>query len=74
MATRSTGAIASMLLLIDWHVKAINFPSDFTDADCESGGPLTRSVEVGGPQRYGMASALEKLNILSPADRSNNMP
>lgn len=74
MATRSTGAIASMLLLIDWHVKAINFPSDYTDADCESGGPLTRSVEVGGPQRYGMAPALEKLNILSPADRSNNMP
>ncbi|CCT71813.1 related to ARO80-positive transcription regulator of ARO9 and ARO10 [Fusarium fujikuroi IMI 58289] len=34
--TRSLGAIASMLLLIDWHVKAINNPSDFTEGEDES--------------------------------------
>lgn len=81
--TRSMGAIASMLLLIDWHTKAINFPADFTDAEDElvdgDGDsderyvPSTDMEGANGRQRYGMTSALEKLDILSPAYRSNNM-
>lgn len=76
MSTRSMGAIASMLLLIDWHVKAINFPEDFTDAEGELVDSTSERDHIdvqNAQQRYGMASALEKLNILSPAYRSNNM-
>ncbi|RKL31564.1 hypothetical protein BFJ72_g10968 [Fusarium proliferatum] len=79
--TRSLGAIASMLLLIDWHVKAINNPSDFTEGEDESheqvdsqGFKLSSNTDsLTGQRRYGMVSLMERLNIVSPAYRSNKM-
>ncbi|KAF5573955.1 ARO80-positive transcription regulator of ARO9 ARO10 [Fusarium pseudoanthophilum] len=80
--TRSLGAIASMLLLIDWHVKAINNPSDFTEGEdevhdyAESHGlkPSSNNTDsLTGQRRYGMVSLMERLNIVSPAYRSNKM-
>ncbi|KAF5686195.1 positive transcription regulator of ARO9 ARO10 [Fusarium denticulatum] len=80
--TRSLGAIASMLLLIDWHVKAINNPSDFTDGEDEvhdrtnSHGfkfSSNSTDSLTGQRRYGMVSLMERLNIVSPAYRSNKM-
>lgn len=82
--TRSIGAIASMLLLIDWHVKAINNPMDFTEGDGEAinfvDDPTTSfktspndADSLTGHRRYGMTSLMEKLNIVSPAYRSNKM-
>ncbi|EWG53354.1 hypothetical protein FVEG_17098 [Fusarium verticillioides 7600] len=80
--TRSLGAIASMLLLIDWHVKAINNPSDFTegedevndDSDSHSFKLSSNNTDLlTGSRRYGMVSLMERLNIVSPAYRSNKM-
>ncbi|KAF5975828.1 ARO80-positive transcription regulator of ARO9 ARO10 [Fusarium coicis] len=79
--TRSLGAIASMLLLIDWHVKAINNPSDFTEGEDEVHGHAeSHGLKVSsntdsftGQRRYGMVSLMERLNIVSPAYRSNKM-
>ncbi|KAF5586246.1 d-lactate dehydrogenase (cytochrome) [Fusarium pseudocircinatum] len=80
--TRSLGAIASMLLLIDWHVKAINNPSDFTEgedevhdhADSHGFKPSSTNTDsLTGQRRYGMVSLMERLNIVSPAYRSNKM-
>jgi len=82
--TRSLGAIAAMLLLIDWHVKAINNPTDFAEGEDEADGYMdghTRDCKVSsnntdsltGQRRYGMISLMEKLNIVSPAYRSNKM-
>ncbi|KAF5553733.1 ARO80-positive transcription regulator of ARO9 ARO10 [Fusarium phyllophilum] len=80
--TRSLGAIASMLLLIDWHVKAINNPSDFTEGEDEvhdhadsHGFKLSsnNTDSLTGQRRYGMVSLMERLNIVSPAYRSNKM-
>ncbi|KAG7411085.1 Transcriptional activator ARO80 [Fusarium oxysporum f. sp. rapae] len=80
--TRSLGAIASMLLLIDWHVKAINNPSDFTEGEDEAhdhadshGFKLSsnNTDSLTGQRRYGMVSLMERLNIVSPAYRSNKM-
>lgn len=80
--TRSLGAIASMLLLIDWHVKAINNPSDFTEGEDEAHDnvdshgfkPSSGNTDsLTGQRRYGMVSLMERLNIVSPAYRSNKM-
>jgi hypothetical protein len=83
ICTRSLGTIASMLLLIDWHPKAINNPSIFADEDdiSEHDGmhkdPDIRTTGIGfnltTKQRHGMMSLLENLNILSSAYRSNNV-
>ncbi|KAK2596171.1 zinc finger transcriptional activator [Conoideocrella luteorostrata] len=70
-----------MMLLIDWHMKSVNFPADFTDAEADLvdvDGRQASSVSngltaMGGRQRYGVSSVLEKLNLLSPAYRSNSM-
>ncbi|KAJ4011059.1 zinc finger transcriptional activator [Fusarium irregulare] len=48
-ATRSLGAISAMLLLIDWHVKAINNPTDFSEGEDETDGYVdghTRGFKV----------------------------
>ncbi|KAM5360960.1 hypothetical protein ACJZ2D_013414 [Fusarium nematophilum] len=78
--TRSLGAISSMLLLIDWHVKAINNPMDFTDGEDEAINFVEDAMAAAGDndsligqRRYGMTSLMEKLNIVSPAYRSNKM-
>ena len=83
-ATRSLGAISAMLLLIDWHVKAINNPTDFSEGEDETDGYVdghARGFQVSsdntdsltGQRKYGMISLMEKLNIVSPAYRSNKM-
>ncbi|RGP70109.1 d-lactate dehydrogenase cytochrome [Fusarium sporotrichioides] len=76
--TRSLGAISSMLLLIDWHVKAINNPADFTEGDDEAWAPSSKGPDATGSsstgqRRYWMMSIMEKLDIVSPAYRSNKM-
>ncbi|KAG7291236.1 hypothetical protein NEMBOFW57_001248 [Staphylotrichum longicolle] len=83
--TRSPGAIAAMLLMIEWHSKAINNPSSFSedeDGDMFSSaqGPRPGAFSSRGQitsltsqQRYGMATLLENLNIVAPAYRSNKM-
>ncbi|KAM0424161.1 hypothetical protein ACHAPT_010530 [Fusarium lateritium] len=77
--TRSLGAISSMILLIDWHVKAINNPMDFTDGEEEAINYIDDSMagqpsdSLTGQRRYGMTSLMEKLNIVSPSYRSNKM-
>lgn len=83
--TRSPGAIAAMLPLIEWHPKSINNPLAFSEDDDydapdnqEAGlrnweprpGPGT---PLTGRQRYEMATLLENLNIVAPAYRSNKM-
>ena len=73
-----------MLLLIDWHIKAINNPSELTEGEDEAGGydddeapnfeaSLNRTDSLTGQRRYGMVSLMEKLKIVSPAYRSNKM-
>ncbi|KAF5006341.1 hypothetical protein FDECE_7269 [Fusarium decemcellulare] len=80
--TRTLGTISAMLLLLDWHIKAINNPTDFTDGDDEVIGvvddasfkaPPVDKDSLSGQRRYGMTSLMEKLNIVSPAYRSNKM-
>ncbi|KAK3897543.1 hypothetical protein C8A05DRAFT_47887 [Staphylotrichum tortipilum] len=83
--TRSPGAIAGMVLMIEWHSKAINNPVSFSeeeDGDMFSGsyGPRRGSfssrsqvTSLTNQQRYGMSTLLESLNIVAPAYRSNKM-
>ncbi|KAL2129400.1 hypothetical protein VTI74DRAFT_7844 [Chaetomium olivicolor] len=84
--TRSPGAIAAMLLMIEWHSKAINNPAAFSeeeDGDMFSNSPGSRRASFGSrpgkitsltsQERYGMATLLESLNIVAPAYRSNKM-
>ncbi|KAL2129401.1 hypothetical protein VTI74DRAFT_7845 [Chaetomium olivicolor] len=84
--TRSPGAIAAMLLLIEWHSKAINNPAAFSeeeDGDMFTNFPRPRPASFGSrpgqstsltsQERYGMATLLESLNIVAPAYRSNKM-
>jgi hypothetical protein len=84
--TRSPGAIAAMLLMIEWHSKAINNPVSFSDEEdgdmfTSSHGPRRGSfgtrpgqiTSLTSEQRYGMATLLENLNIVAPAYRSNKM-
>ncbi|KAK4150204.1 hypothetical protein C8A00DRAFT_46358 [Chaetomidium leptoderma] len=84
--TRSPGAIAAMLLMIEWHSKAINNPASFSeeeDGDTLSSPQRPRQESFGtrpgqitsltSQQRYGMATLLESLNIVAPAYRSNKM-
>ncbi|KAJ4289993.1 zinc finger transcriptional activator [Collariella sp. IMI 366227] len=84
--TRSPGAIAAMLLMIEWHSKAINNPAAFSeeeDGDMFSASPASRRPSFGtkpgqitsltSQERYGMATLLESLNIVAPAYRSNKM-
>jgi hypothetical protein len=83
--SRSPGAIAAILLMIEWHVKSINNPVGFSedndydllsDQNSRQGpwgpqsGPIT---SLTSQQRYGMATLLESLNIVAPAYRSNKM-
>lgn len=83
--TRSPGAIAAMLLLIEWHPKSINNPTAFDDENSydmfgsdearagayDAGSqPLTALTSQ---QRYGMTTLLEELNIVAPGYRSNKM-
>ncbi|KAI9172838.1 d-lactate dehydrogenase [Paramyrothecium foliicola] len=85
--TRSPGAIAAMLLMIEWHAKSINNPAAFSED--EEGGyglngpsdtqrtswndkqPDSAMTSLTSQQRYGMATLLESLNIVAPAYRSN---
>ncbi|KAH8665679.1 hypothetical protein BGZ61DRAFT_498781 [Ilyonectria robusta] len=86
--TRSPGAIASMLLLIEWHPKSINNPIEFCDEDeydnintCPQGAAhgepgetqSDHATSLTSQQRYGMAALLENLNIVAPGYRSNKM-
>ncbi len=83
--TRSPGAIVAMLLMVEWHSKAINNPVSFSeeeDGDMFGGfyGPRRGSfssqsqvTSLTNQQRYGMATLLESLNIVAPAYRSNKM-
>ena len=83
--TRSPGAIAAMLLLIEWHSKAINNPAEFDgenyhdllvaeDVQREACDARPRPLAaLTSQQRYGMATLLEDLNIVAPAYRSNKM-
>jgi hypothetical protein len=81
--TRSLGAIASLLLLIEWHTKAFNNPIELSD-DLEAissqqslnflqGSPVATTSASTIQQRYEVTVALERLNILSPAYRSNKI-
>ena len=82
--TRTLGTIASMLLLIHWHCKAINSPTDFTEeveiSDADNfGTPFQQNSDPNGSsgltskQRHRMTLLLEKLNIVAPAYRSHKM-
>ncbi|KAK1500319.1 hypothetical protein CABS01_10043 [Colletotrichum abscissum] len=86
--TRTPGAVASMLLLIEWHPKAINNTVAFSnDEEPESnvtgsqnllqreplGTQSGQHTSLTSQQRYGMATLLEDLNIVAPAYRSNKM-
>jgi hypothetical protein len=80
--TRSPGAIAAMLLLIEWHPKSINNPIAFSEeeeydllgtSDAPKEGWAARPSSLTSQQRYSMATLLEKLNIVAPAYRSNKM-
>ncbi|KAL2211288.1 hypothetical protein CC79DRAFT_1346479 [Sarocladium strictum] len=85
--TRSLGTITAMLLLTEWHSKAINYSGSFagTNEDNEDvynepmpaqQSPGTTGVSVThltSKQRHGMMGLLESLNIVTPAYRSNKM-
>ncbi|KAM6529368.1 zinc finger transcriptional activator [Fusarium falciforme] len=81
--TRSLGTIASMLLLIDWHSKAINNPGAFSSEDdsfaCDMPPDMPESDSQESPtslnskQRHGMTTRLENLGITFSAYRSNKM-
>lgn len=84
--TRSLGTITSMLLLTEWHSKAVNYSDALAHADEEiddayrplhaqqSSEPSPMSVtHLTSKQRHGMMSLLESLNIVTPAYRSNKM-
>ncbi|KAE8420568.1 hypothetical protein BDV36DRAFT_293222 [Aspergillus pseudocaelatus] len=81
-ATRSLGTISAMLLLIEWHVKAINNPTDFADDDIAGFGDEYRgpsgansggSSSSFGYPNYRATTSMEKRNIVAPAYRSNKM-
>lgn len=80
--TRSLGTISAMLLLMEWHVKAINTPRDFAGA--EIGGmaeELTTPAYVlstgahlpASRSRYGNTASMERMDVVAPAYRSNKM-
>ncbi|EGX43113.1 hypothetical protein AOL_s00215g722 [Orbilia oligospora ATCC 24927] len=83
--TRSPGAIAAMLLMIEWHSKSINNPVEFSkeeDHDILSSQIQRQAISntqsgqltsLTSQQRYGMTNLLESLNIVAPAYRSNKM-
>lgn len=81
--TRSPGAIAAMLLLMEWHPKSINNASAFDGDNIYDllGGsdgarwetPDAQFTSLTSQQRYRMATLLEDLNIVAPAYRSNKM-
>ncbi|EXA28431.1 hypothetical protein FOVG_19963 [Fusarium oxysporum f. sp. pisi HDV247] len=82
--TRSLGTIASMLLLIDWHTKAINNPGAFSSEDdgyaCDmlpemrgNDAQANPPTSLNSKQGHGMAAHLESLGITPSAYRSNKM-
>jgi hypothetical protein len=82
--TRSLGTIASMLLLIDWHSKAINNPGAFSSGDdryaCdvlpevrENDSQASPHTNLSSKQGHGMVAHLESLGITPSAYRSNKM-
>ena len=81
--TRSLGMIAALLLLIEWHSKAINNPAELcTDLSpgvtrqpqtTLRGVKQTTDLPSRGQHSYQAAGSLERLNILSAAHRSNKI-
>ena len=81
--TRSLGTTAAMLLLIDWHSKAINNPGAFSTEDdnfaCNMPSDIRESdiqaspTSLNSKQRHSMTAHLESLGITSSAYRSNKM-
>ncbi|KAL4813115.1 hypothetical protein BDW67DRAFT_193044 [Aspergillus spinulosporus] len=83
-AMRSHGAIAALLLFIEWHPRAINSPedliSDFGDLelfdpqpDAPENDPQHITELVDSYRRSDPPSIPERLNIVAPAYRSNKM-
>ncbi|KAL4915272.1 hypothetical protein BDW62DRAFT_127496 [Aspergillus aurantiobrunneus] len=83
-AMHSLGAIATLLLFIEWHPRAINSPEDLISdcADMDLFEPQSQTPD-GGSQRMAesadlyrrseLSSIPERLNIIPPAYRSNKM-
>lgn len=83
-AMRSFGAIAALLLFIEWHPRAINSPEDMISdcADLEIFGPAFQPHEEHGlhinettqsHRKIDSQSITERLNMVAPAYRSNAM-
>lgn len=83
-AMRSYGAIAALLLFIEWHPRAINSPedliSDFGDLelfepqlDAPGNDPQRMTELMDSYRRSDPPSIPERLNIVAPAYRSNKM-
>ncbi|KAL4744692.1 hypothetical protein BDW72DRAFT_208814 [Aspergillus terricola var. indicus] len=83
-AMRTHGAIAALLLFIEWHPRAINSPedliSDFGDLelfepqlDTPDDDPQRMTELVDSYRRSDPPSIPERLNIVAPAYRSNKM-
>ncbi|KAL4875784.1 hypothetical protein BJY04DRAFT_211006 [Aspergillus karnatakaensis] len=83
-AMRSHGAIAALLLFIEWHPRAINSTADLM-GDCgdlelfepqyqtHEGEPQHAAASEGANRRPDLSSVPERLNIVAPAYRSNKM-
>lgn len=83
-AMRSPGAIAGLLLFIEWHPRAINSPEDLIGdcGDVDLFEPLNQEPD-GEEQdmagltdvyrRFDSSNIPERLNIIAPAYRSNKM-
>ncbi|GAM39031.1 hypothetical protein TCE0_034r10244 [Talaromyces pinophilus] len=78
-AMRSLGAIAALLLFIEWHPMAINSPEDLISdyGESELFDPQSQIPEAAEPtetyRRPGLSSIPERLNKVAPAYRSNKM-
>lgn len=78
--TRTLGTVASMLIFIEWHCKAINTPGDFDDeiglpvlTDSRSRGFNGRASDISNKARRNRTALLEDLNLVASAYRSNRM-
>lgn len=78
-AMRSLGAIAALLLFIEWHPMAINSPEDLISdyGESELFDPQSQIPEAAEPtetyRRPGLSRIPERLNKVAPAYRSNKM-
>lgn len=68
---RSYGAIAALLLFIEWHPKAINFQEDFLDDYGET--DLFESQHHGPDGQAGEAKISPRLSLVATAYRSNKV-